>query len=81
MPMPIALATALLFMTSAGIVLLVGGLRDWRPVTDPPKELALIYTQSLLRVFLPRPAMRVVSCLMGAALLGFAARALWMHYT
>lgn len=57
-----------LFLVSSLVfsaIFVVGGVRDWGWLTDPPKWLAPVYGQALFRVFFSRKASRVFHVVLG----------------
>lgn len=62
-----------------GLMLLAGGWLDWGFLTDPPKQMFWCCSQSLLRVFFPRQAMRAVTALLGLVFLVGAIAMLEWH--
>lgn len=53
----------------AGALMVVGGIKDWPFLTDPPKALAFVYSQALLRLMLSRQSMRIATAGIGMIML------------
>ncbi|MEZ5462622.1 hypothetical protein [Dokdonella sp.] len=48
-----------------GLLLMLGGYLDWEFLTDPPKLMAICYSQAFLRLIFSRHAMRWVTAIEG----------------
>ena len=61
-----------LSLAVTGLLLTLGGYRDWDFLTDPPKAMAICYSQAFLRLFFSRYAMRWVTALEGIGFIAVA---------
>lgn len=52
-----------------GLLLIIGGYLDWEFLTDPPKLMAICYSQAFLRLLFTRNAMRWVTAIEGVGFL------------
>ncbi len=55
-------------MLSAGILLIVGTLKGWKFLVDPPEEWASFYSQSLLKKLFGASILPLVNLLLGIPL-------------
>ena len=65
---------------AAGIVLVVGALRRWKWLVDPPEELRFFYTQSLYKSLFGTEGCRSLTLVLGSSFIGVGAIvvAIWL---